>query len=315
MAELLSFQSLYAEDERHMILSGLSLHVDKGETVAIVGESGCGKTMSIGSLLHLLPDDVKVTGGSILFSGENVLSYKAKEREEKLYSRIGFVPQNTSDSLYPLMKVSKEITDPYLHRHPDVSRKEATGRAEKLLLSLGIEEAKRVLLLYPFQLSGGMKQRVNIAAALMDDVDLLVADEPTSALDIHIRRQIEALYKSLASRNGLSMLVVSHDLGFVRSIADRIYVMYAGRIVEEGRCDEIFTNPIHPYTKSLISLGSMRQRDKNHDLPEFRGSSSPLDRSSLSCLFRSRCPFCKESCSEEVKYVPLSDTHFVRCVL
>ncbi len=315
MAELLSFRSLCAEDERHTILAGLTLHVDKGETVAIVGESGCGKTMSIGALFGILPDDVEVTGGSILFDGEDVLAYNGRKRRDRLYRQAGFVPQNTSDSLYPLMTVSRVMTDAYVHSHPEIGRKAAVERAASLLSSLGIEDAKRVLSLYPFQLSGGMKQRVNIAAALMDDIELLVADEPTSALDIHIRRQIEALYASLAGRNGLSMLIVSHDLGFVRSVTDRVYVMYAGRIIEEGLCDEIFSSPVHPYTKSLIALGSMSVRDRNLDLPELGFSSSIPDRNSPACAFFSRCSCRRDSCSCPVEYSRLSETHFVRCVL
>ena len=198
---------------------------------------------------------------------------------------------------------------------PEIGRKAAVERAAALLSSLGIEDSKRVLSLYPFQLSGGMKQRVNIASALMDDIELLVADEPTSALDIHIRRQIETLYASLADRDGLSMLIVSHDLGFVRSVADRIYVMYAGRIIEEGMCDEIFSDPVHPYTKSLIALGSMNARDRNLDLPELGYSNSVPDRNSPSCAFLSRCSCRRDSCSCSVEYFRLSETHFVRCVL
>ena len=314
MAELLSFRSLYAEDERHTILAGLTLHVDRGETVALVGESGCGKTMSIGALLDILPDDVSVTGGSVLFDGEDVLAYSWREREARLYGRIGFVPQNTSDSLYPLMPVSKVMTDAYIHSHPGIGRKAAIDRAAMLLSSLGIENARRVLSLYPFQLSGGMKQRINIASALMGDIDLLVADEPTSALDIHIRRQIEALYASLSGRGGLSMLIVSHDLGFIRSIADRVYVMYAGRIIEEGLCSEIFSSPVHPYTQSLVELGTVAARDRNHDLPELGRSFSVPDRKSLACAFLPRCSCCNASCSSAVGYARLSDTHYVRCV-
>ena len=160
-----------------------------------------------------------------------------------------------------------------------------------------------------------MKQRVNIAAALMDDIDLLVADEPTSALDIHIRRQIEALYASLSGREGLAMLVVSHDLGFVHSIADRVYVMYAGRIIEEGKCNEIFSAPVHPYTKALIELGTMKARDRAHDLPELGRLASAVDRDSPACAFLPRCCCRKESCAVSVEYACLSDTHFVRCVL
>ena len=310
MSELLSFRSLYARDERHAILAGLSLHVNRGETVAIVGESGCGKTMSIGALLSILPDDVRITSGSIIFDGEDVLKYSGKERMARLYSRIGFVPQNTSDSLYPLMTVSKVMTDAYVRSHPDAGRKHAAEKAAILLSSLGIEDAERVLSLYPSQLSGGMKQRINIAAALMDDIDLLVADEPTSALDIHIRRQIESLYGSLSGREGLAMLVVSHDLGFVRSIADRVYVMY-----EEGLSDEIFSDPAHPYTKALMTLGTMGARDREHDLPEFGRPSSDIDRESPACAFLPRCSCRRDSCAMSVGYACLSDTHFVRCVL
>ena len=315
MAELLSFRSLCAEDERHTILAGLSLHVDAGETVALVGESGCGKTMSMSALLGILPDDVEVTGGSIFFEGEDVLAYDGKKRRDRLYRHVGFVPQNTSDSLYPLTTVSKVMTDAYVHNHPGIGRKAAVERAAALLSSLGIEDAGRVLSLYPFQLSGGMKQRVNIAAALMDDIKLLVADEPTSALDIHIRRQIEALYASLAGRDRLSMFIISHDLGFVRSVADRVYVMYAGRIIEEGMCDEIFSAPVHPYTQSLIELESMNARDSNQDFPELVSSFSIPDRKSLSCAFLSRCSCRRDSCSCPVEYSRISETHFVRCVL
>ena len=283
--------------------------------VLICGESGCGKTMSIGALLDILPDDVSITAGSIAFDGEDVLSCRGKERKARLYSRIGFVPQNTSDSLYPLMTVSDVMTDAYMHNHPDAGRRQARERAAMLLSSLGIEDAGRVLSLYPFQLSGGMKQRINIAAALMDDIDLLVADEPTSALDIHIRRQIEALYASLSGREGLAMLVVSHDLGFVRSIADRVYVMYAGRIIEEGMRDEIFSDPVHPYTKALIELSSMKSRDRAHDLPELGRLASAVDRESPACAFLPRCCCRRESCAVSVGYACLSDTHLVRCVL
>ncbi len=309
MAELLRFESLFAEDERHTILAGLSLHVNEGEKVVIVGESGCGKTMSIGALVGLLPDDVRITSGSVVFDGHAV-SGRSEDS-----GRIGFVPQNTSDSLHPLLKVSHTMTDPYLHHHRKESRKAALEKALHLLSSLGIEDAGRVLSLYPWQLSGGMKQRVNIAAALMDDIKLLVADEPTSALDIHIRRQIEELYIALAENSGLAMLIVSHDLGFVKGVADRIYVMYAGRIVEEGTCSDIFETPVHPYTKALIALADRKAREKGKDLAEIGGTPFVPDRASAGCTFSPRCSSCSSSCIGPVCYKQISPTHFVRCVL
>ncbi len=312
MAELLSFRSLYARDERHTILAGLSLDIQEGEKVVLVGESGCGKTMSTGALLHLLPDDVSVTSGSVLFEGTDVLGCSRRQLDE-IYRKIGYVPQNTSDSLHPLLRVSQSMTDAYVSRH-GTGRSAACARAAQILSSLGIDDPQRVLRLYPSQLSGGMKQRINIAMALMDDISLLVADEPTSALDIHIRRQIEELYISLAGRKGLAMLVISHDMDFVKRIADRVYVMYAGRIVEEGSADEIFSSPVHPYTRSLIALG--RDRGKVRDILHGSGADGYVpDRESPACAFFPRCPFRMTRCSENAGYRSVSETHRVRCVL
>ena len=314
MDNVLSFENLSAEDERHIILSSLSLNVKRGEKVALVGESGSGKTMSIRCLLSILPDDVKITEGDVKFSGKSVLSYSPDELRENLYRHIGFVAQNTSESLHPLIKISSQMTDFYLERHKDVKKKEALERAREILLSLGLEDVDRVLSSRPGQLSGGMKQRINIAIALMDDIKLLIADEPTSALDAHIRRQIEGLYISLLEKKELAMLIISHDLKFVRRFADRVYVMYGGKIVEEGLNEEIFSHPVHPYTKALISLNEVSKKDKSEYLAELGGYAPLFSRASSSCAFASLCRYEKEKCLEAVGYKTLSDTHYVRCI-
>ena len=314
MSELLTIDSLSVRDERHIILSGFSLKVARGEKVALVGESGSGKTMSLRSLLHILPSDVEITSGSITFNGTDVLGCSARERRERLYSRIGFVAQNTTESLHPLMKVSTQLCDAYRQRHK-AGRKEAAARARELLVSTGMKDADRVLSSRAGQLSGGMRQRVNIASAMMDDIDLLIADEPTSALDAHVRRQIEQLYARLSDTKQFAMLVISHDLSFVRSLADRVYVMYAGKLVEEGLCEEIFSSPAHPYTRALISLGNIVRKNKDEDLDCLGDYVRPVSRDNASCAFAGRCRKSRDECTRAVSYRKLSETHFVRCNL
>lgn len=314
MADILRVSDLHVKDERHAILAGLSFHVEKGEKVAIVGESGCGKTMSIRTILHTIPGDVTVTSGSILFNGEETVSLGQKDLGKRLYDRIGFVAQNTTDSLHPYLKIARQMTDFYLEKHRGMKKAEAEERARGLLKELGLEDVDRILSSRPGQLSGGMKQRINIAIALIDDIDLLIADEPTSALDAHIRRQIENLYVELGKRTDMSMLLVSHDLGFVRCLADRVYVMYAGKMVEEGTVDEIFSSPVHPYTRALIALGDKKSKSRNEDLAELGGYLPPFGRESGACAFASICRYEKSACLENVEYRKLGGSHHVRCL-
>ena len=234
MPDILTIDDLYVEDRSAAILAGVCLHVKEGERVALVGESGCGKTMTLRTLLHMLPEDVGIRSGSIQFKGTDVLSLNGRKRRDLLYRQLGFVGQNTAENLHPLLKVGRQLTDFYREIHK-CSRQEAMSRAEKLLVSLSLDDTSRILSSYPGELSGGMRQRVSIAIALMNGTEFLIADEPTSA-----------------------MLLVSHDLSFVRRLAQRVYVMYAGKIVEEGLAGEIFSSPRHPYTKALITKAVMR---------------------------------------------------------
>lgn len=305
---ILDIQGLCARDSVEDLLVDVSLHVATGGRTAIVGESGCGKTMTLRSLLHTLPPDVEVCAGRIRFMGEDALALKGEALREKLYMRIGHVGQNTSENLHPLLKVSRQLTD-----FSPLGRKEALDKATALLESLSIKDPGRVLSSYPGELSGGMRQRVNMAIALMKDAPLLIADEPTSALDAHVRRQVEDLYHALCQREGLSLLLISHDLSFVRRIADRVYVMYAGRVVEEGSVGEVFDEAAHPYTKALASLSGRRSLDRTRDLDEIGGSVPDKGRGDPSCAFASRCPYAAGDCHNALSYRHLGGSHYVRC--
>ena len=245
----------------------------------------------------------------------DILSISDKEKRRLLCENVGFVPQNTVNYLHPMLKISDQITDGYTRLHGRGSKKEALEIAGKLLESVGITDPERVLSSYPSLLSGGMKQRVNIASALMNHPSLLISDEPTSALDKVVQKQVAELYLDLRKNSLMSLIVVSHDLVFVKKIADRVAVFYAGEIVEVGEYDEIFSNPLHPYTKALISLSPSLVRDKSKPLKEIKGYITEKDRRNIGCPFASRCISARKECLESVEVKEVSETHFVRCVL
>lgn len=315
MGEVLRMEDLMVRDRRHVIITGLDLRVEEGERVALVGESGCGKTMSLRTILDQLPADCEAYQGQVLFRGQSLLGMDGKERRAVLFSHVGFVAQNTSACLHPSLKVSRQMYDCYRVQHPKARKEEALERSRSLLVRLGMSDVDRVLASYPGQLSGGMRQRVSIALALLDDKDLLIADEPTSALDAHIRRQIESVYEDIARSGHLSMLLVSHDLGFVRRLADRVYVMYAGRIVEEGTCEEIFSSPVHPYTKALIELSSISKAERGARLAELGGYVPATGRERPECAFLERCPHSLAPCRQPLEVRIISPSHKVRCTL
>ena len=314
MSRLLDISSLTLKDAQGLILNKLCLHVEKGERVAIVGESGSGKTMTLRSLLHMLPSDVELVEGSVSFRGNDVLSLSYNERRDEVYRHLGFVGQNTSESLHPLIKIRKQMTDFYIEEKK-CKKSEAEARARDVLLSVGLSDVDRILSSYPRQLSGGMKQRVNIAIALMKDIEFLVADEPTSALDANVRGGIEQLYLEISKNSKLSILLISHDLNFVRTLAQRVYVMYGGKLVEEGTVQEIFSYAVHPYTKALIELCNMKYRNREEDLQEPGFRLTGIDRSLASCPFAATCPSASMVCCEDLEYRALSETHYVRCPL
>ena len=315
MNEIVRIDSLSVRDSRRYLLRDISLSLQLGSALAFIGESGSGKTMTIKSILGILPDDTEVEKGKVTLFQSDMFSISDKEKRRLLCENVGFVPQNTVNYLHPLLKISDQITDGYTRLHGRGSKKEALKIAGKLLESVGITDPERVLSSYPSLLSGGMKQRVNIASALMNHPSLLISDEPTSALDKVVQKQVAELYLDLRKNSLMSLIVVSHDLVFVKKIADRVAVFYAGEIVEVGESDEIFSNPLHPYTKALISLSPSLVRDKSKPLKEIKGYITEKDRRNIGCPFASRCISARKECLESVEVKEVSETHFVRCVL
>ncbi len=237
------------DGERISALRGVNLSLQKGEILAVVGESGCGKSVMTKAILGILPSNASFRSGSIVYSGKDLLSQKEGELEKIRGAEISLVPQDPFTALDPIMKIGEQICES-MQGIPKVERR---ARALKLLLDVGIKDAERVFFEYPFRLSGGMRQRIAIAIALAKRAKLLICDEPTTALDVTIEAQILDLIKSIQKEYELSIIFITHDLGVVAKIADRVAVMYAGEIVEFGGVFDIFYNPKHPYTWALMS--------------------------------------------------------------
>ena len=236
---------------KNISVDHIHFHVDEGEVVCIVGESGCGKSVTSLSIMGLLGRGGAVIDGSVLFDGKNLLSMKEKELDGLRGDQITMIFQDPLTSLNPVFTVGSQITES-IRTHMHLSKKEAERRAETLLERVGMPDAHGVMKKYPHTLSGGMRQRVMIAMALSCNPRLLIADEPTTALDVTIQAQIMELLGELQKETGMSVILITHDIGLVANMADRVLVMYAGQIIEEAPVEELFKNPIHPYTRALL---------------------------------------------------------------
>lgn len=230
---------------------GVNFHVNKGETVAIVGESGCGKSVTAQSLMRLVPSPPAVTTGSIRFKGEEILSKSKREMENIRGKEMGMIFQDPMTSLNPTLTIGKQITEG-LVKHQNMSESAAKARAVEMLKLVGIPNPESRVNQYPHEFSGGMRQRAMIAIALACNPSLLIADEPTTALDVTVQAQIMGVLKDLQTKLGTSIILITHDLGVVADAADRVIVMYAGKVVESGKTRDIFKNPKHPYTRGLL---------------------------------------------------------------
>jgi peptide/nickel transport system ATP-binding protein len=288
------------------IVDGIDLHVDRGETLGIVGESGCGKSLTMLSLVKLLPNKIRVSGGSAEFGGRNLLTLSNSELRALRGSQIGFVFQDPLTSLNPVMKIGDQISEPLVH-HKHMSRADARKRAGELLRLVGIPGAEQRLDAYPHQLSGGMRQRVMIAIGLACDPELLIADEPTTALDVTIQAQIVDLVKDLRQKLGMSVVWITHDLALIAGLADRIAVLYAGTVVEEAPVDAIFANPTHPYTRGLLASIPKMEDTHSERLSSIGGTPPEPGRRPPGCPFAPRCPLAQAICSEVVP--PLAALH------
>ena len=248
-------------------IRGVNLKLQKGETLALVGESGSGKSVTAKSVMKLLSNNAVVKEGSITFKGENILEKSESDMQSIRGKEIAMVFQDPMTSLDPTMKIGKQITEVII-KHEKASKEEADKRAEELLELVGIPNAKERMKQYPHQFSGGQRQRIVIAIALACNPDVLIADEPTTALDVTIQAQILELLKELQQQFQMAIIFITHDLGVVANVADRVAVMYAGKVVEVGTAEEVFYNPQHPYTWGLLrSMPTLHTGDTLYAIP------------------------------------------------
>lgn len=248
-------------------IRGVNLKLQKGETLALVGESGSGKSVTAKSVMKLLSNNAVVKEGAIIFKGENILEKSERDMQSIRGKKIAMVFQDPMTSLDPTMKIGKQITEVII-KHEKASKEEANKRAEELLELVGIPNAKERMKQYPHQFSGGQRQRIVIAIALACNPDVLIADEPTTALDVTIQAQILELLKELQQQFQMAIIFITHDLGVVANVADRVAVMYAGKVVEVGTVDEVFYNPQHPYTWGLLrSMPTLHTGDTLYAIP------------------------------------------------
>ncbi len=280
-------------------VDGITYDVNAGETVAIVGESGCGKSVSAMSILRLIPDPPgKIIEGSIIFQGTDLLQLTEDEMRQVRGKDIGMVFQEPMTSLNPVLTIQRQLTES-LEEHMGVVGEKARVRSIELLGLVGISEPERRLVQYPHHLSGGMRQRVMIAMALACEPALIIADEPTTALDVTIQAQILELMKELTRRLGVALIVITHNLGVVARYADRVNVMYAGKIIESGTAEDIYHNPRHPYTLALLKSVPRMDLPRQAKLDPVGGQPPDLTRLDEGCAFRPRCAFAIDKCARE----------------
>lgn len=295
-------------------VNSVSFDLKAGELLGVVGESGSGKSVTMMSLIGLLPSPpADIRGGTVIFEGENLLQMREERLRELRGARIGFVFQDPMTSLNPVFSVGFQICEP-LRKHMGLNKAQARDRAVELLELVGIPDARRRLNDYPHQFSGGMRQRVMIAIALACDPDVLIADEPTTALDVTIQAQILELMKDLREKLGMAVIWITHDLGVIAGIADRVLVMYGGQVVEQAPVRELFSNPQHPYTRALLQTVPSLSGERAEKLRVIEGQPPILAAAPSACPFRARCSHAFERCNtENPPRVPVGPGHDAAC--
>ena len=292
-------------------VDGLSFAVNQGEVLGLVGESGSGKTVTGFSVLGLVEPPGRIVGGKVLFQGNDVVALPDEKRRQLRGSKIAMIFQDPMMTLNPVLRIDTQMIEA-IQAHDPVPRSTARQRARDALGKVGISSADQRLKSYPHQFSGGMRQRVAIAIALLNKPDLIIADEPTTALDVTIQAQILHEVQKLCRETGTALIWITHDLTVVAGLADRICVMYAGRIVEEGGLDEVLDDPLHPYTKGLIESVPSRNR-RGAALNQIPGMTPSLLHLAPGCAFRERCPRAAGICGEEPDVSqPVADRR-IRC--
>jgi len=296
-------------------VDGVSFKINKGNVFGLVGESGCGKSVTALSILKLVPDPPgKIVGGRVLFEGEDLLQKNEKEMEDIRGGKISMIFQDPLTSLDPIVRVGDQIVEA-IRAHTDLNSDRAWEKAVKILGEVGIPDAEVRAKQYPFQLSGGMRQRVMIAIALVTEPHLLIADEPTTNLDVTIQAQILTLLKDIQSKTNTSVLFITHNLGIVAWICNELAVMYAGRIVEYGSTRSVFNNPLHPYTTLLLKAVPRLDISKSV-LESIEGDVPDLVNPPSGCRFHPRCPYAKKICSSiEPPMIETEEAHYAACLI
>lgn len=292
----------------------ISFHVDKGETLCIVGESGCGKSITSLSIMGLLPQNGNIVEGSIKLENDELVRLTDEQMQSYRGNKISMVFQEPMTALNPVFTIGYQLQEPLLI-HKKFSKKEAKQASIELLKKVGIPNPEEKINQYPHQLSGGMRQRVMIAIALACEPLLLIADEPTTALDVTIQAQILDLIEELKEQMGMGVIFVTHDMGVVAEIADRVMVMYAGEVVEMSDAQTLFANPKHPYTQGLLAAVPDIEADA-HELNIIPGSMPNLDEKIEGCRFHPRCPFATDICRQKIPPTfKISENQEVKCWL
>ncbi len=313
MNETVHIKNLDIRSGSRTLVSSVNLKVEDGEIFGLVGESGSGKTLTAKSAIGLLPENLELSAEEIITAGSNIIQMSKKEKRLHIGRNTGYIPQNTVFYLHPMIKIKNQIGDGYMH-HMKKGRDEAMKKASELLSKVGFENPKNILNLYPWQLSGGMRQRVNIAMALMNDPKLIIADEPTTALDSTVQKQVMELFRGINEEMGISVLLISHDLSLIKRYSRSMAVMYAGQIVESGSTEQVFRDPRHPYTRMLIKIIPSFKIKKNEPLTEIPGYVQEDGRDGKGCVFMKRCPYAMDICAEIVKEHE-EDKHYYKCNL
>lgn len=311
LLEVSNLKVYFYQQEYFMAIRNVDFKVNKGEIVALVGESGCGKSVTSKAVARLLDDNANtVTKGDIVFAGKDVLSLTNKELIDYRKNDISMIFQNPLTSLDPLYTIGDQIKEALILSNKDKSDK----NVENLLDRCQIRNSKAVMKMYPHELSGGMLQRVAIAMAISKDPKLLIADEPTTALDVTTQKEILKLFKQISTDFGISILFITHDLGIVEKLTDKVYVMYRGQIVESAQTNTLFENPLHPYTRALFRSSPRYFNKPKNKLYTIKGNVENLSIIQAGCPFKNRCDQFTEKCDKNYpQMMEMRKDHFVRC--
>jgi len=290
----------------------ISLDVSRGETLGVVGESGSGKTVTAQSILRIVPSPGKIVDGTIEFEGKSLLKLREKEMQRIRGKEIAYIPQDPTTTLDPVYRVGEQLSE-VIMRHHNISKRDALGKSTDLLRSVEIPDPEIRINQYPHELSGGTKQRVAIARALAGDPTLILADEPTTALDVTIQAQILDLLKELKKRLNVAMVLITHDMGIVADVCDRVTVLYAGQVSESGTVEQVFEKPKHPYTQALLtSVPNLALRKEK--LSVIPGNVPNLIEPPSGCRFNPRCPYAQQICIDRVPELePIGEGRLVHC--